>query len=101
MAFHIERLQELMTREIAALLIEDEVVQHAHALVTVSRIEMDRSVQNAKIFMRIYPDTDAAKILLHLHEIAPDIRHTLGRRIFLKSIPRLNFFLDVEEEAQT
>lgn len=99
MAFHVERLQELMTREIAAFLLEDDVIQHAHALVTVSRIEMDGGAQNARVFMRIYPGTDAAKILLHLRNIAPDVRFTLGRHISLKSIPRLNFFLDVEEES--
>ncbi|MDE1824733.1 MAG: ribosome-binding factor A, partial [Candidatus Micrarchaeota archaeon] len=63
--------------------------------------EMDSSAQNAKVFLRIFPDTDAAKIFLHLHEIAPDVRFALGRRLALKSIPRLNFFLDVEEEVQT
>lgn len=100
MAFHIERLQELMTREIASFLLEDDVIQHAHALVTVSRIEISGNAQNAKIFMRIFPEEAMEKVLLHLHDVAPTLRHTLGKRIYLKSIPRLYFFLEVEAESK-
>ena len=91
-----------MLREVALLVERDDVIQRTHALVTVARIEVNKNAQNAKVFMRVFPEDQTAPVLMRLQKLAPDFRHMLGKRIRLQNIPRIYFFPDagVEEEEQ-
>ena len=93
-----ERVDELVRREIAAILIAGELrdprlAHGAHVAITGVRVSGDLSI--ARVFVDVLaPERDRAPVLAALRASAPLIRSLISSRMALRRLPKLIFEYD-------
>jgi ribosome-binding factor A len=96
------RVAEQIRRELAELL-RDEVFDPRLAMVSMTSIEVSRDLAYAKVYITILGNPEERpELLKRLNQVAPLLRHELGRRMHIRTVPRLQFIYDeiVEQGAQ-
>lgn len=89
------RIGEQMQRELA-ILIQQEIQDPRLGMVTVSAVEVSRDLSHAKVFITVLNDEqqDIAASLEVLNRAGGFLRHELGRRMTLRTVPALHFVYD-------
>jgi ribosome-binding factor A len=89
------RIGEQMQRELATL-IQQEIQDPRLGMVTVSAVEVSRDLAHAKVFITVLDDQqqDIAASLDVLNRASGFLRHELGRRMTLRTVPALRFVYD-------
>ncbi|MDZ7804617.1 30S ribosome-binding factor RbfA [Thiohalophilus sp.] len=89
------RIGEQMQRELATL-IQQEIQDPRLGMVTVSAVEVSRDLAHAKVFITVLDDQqqDIAASLDVLNRAGGFLRHELGRRMTLRTVPALRFVYD-------
>ncbi|MDY6979504.1 MAG: 30S ribosome-binding factor RbfA [Pseudomonadota bacterium] len=89
------RIGEQMQRELATL-IQQEIQDPRLGMVTVSAVEVSRDLAHAKVFITVLDDQqqDIAASLEVLNRAGGFLRHELGRRMTLRTVPALRFVYD-------
>lgn len=88
------RIGEQMQRELA-LLLQREVRDPRLAAVTVTAVEVTRDLSLATVYYTLPADTpDPAVYQAALEKAAGFLRHALGERMLLRSLPQLKFRYD-------
>ena len=96
------RVAEQLQRELAEL-IRDEVKDPRLGMVSISGVEVSRDMAHAKVFVSVLGEEPVAVASLEaLNHAAGFLRHELGRRMRLRSVPQLRFIHDrsLEEGAR-
>ncbi len=90
----IRRIGEQMQRELATL-IQQEIQDPRVGMVTVSAVEVSRDLSHAKVYITVLKnDQDIADTLEILNRASGFLRHELGRRMTLRTVPALHFVYD-------
>jgi len=88
------RIGELLQHELAELIlreVKDPRVQH----VTVTSVDVSPDLSNAKVLISVLgAEGPQAEVVQALKHAAGFLRHELGRRLKLRSIPELRFSYD-------
>ena len=88
------RIGEQLRRELAQLL-RDEVRDRRIAMVSMTTVEVTRDLAYAKVYVTILGDpAERAEVVAALNQTAPMLRRELGRRMHIRTIPRLTFVYD-------
>lgn len=89
------RIGEQMQRELA-ILIQQEIQDPRLGMVTVSAVEVSRDLAHAKVYITVLDDQqhDIATSLEVLNHAGGFLRHELGRRMTLRTVPALHFVYD-------
>lgn len=88
------RVGEQIRRDLAELL-RTEVKDPRVALVTICGVEVNRDLSHAKVFVSVLdPAQPVEPALEALAEAAVRLRQVLGKRMRIRSVPRLHFFQD-------
>jgi len=99
MNFRIKRLASQFREEITQIIqheIKDpRVLEH---FVTITDVEVFQDLTQAKVFVSII-DEHKFKVLEGLNHTSGFIRSILGKRLSLRKIPKLDFFLDDTPES--
>jgi len=92
------RVGEQIQRELSELL-RDEVKDPRLGITTIQAVEVARDLGHAKVFFTVLGDEqavhDSQKVL---ERAAGFLRHALGQRMFIRSVPQLHFVHDVSVE---
>ncbi|QKT02564.1 30S ribosome-binding factor RbfA [Ectothiorhodospiraceae bacterium 2226] len=92
------RVGEQMQRELAAL-IQQELTDRRFGLITVQAVEVSRDLSHAKVFVTaLNTEEPHEAVVAHLRQAAGFLRHELGRRMAIRSIPELHFVYDTSVE---
>ena len=87
------RVNELIQREISAILRQD--YQSEAVAITITEVRVAPDLRDARVFVSIVGDADAIeKKLRWLRAQSRGIRQELGKRIVLKYMPRFTYVLD-------
>ena len=87
------RVNELIQRELSAILRQD--YQSEAVAVTITEVRVAPDLRDARVFVSIVGDADTMERKLRwLRAQARDLRQELGRRIVLKYMPRFTYVLD-------
>lgn len=87
-----------MQRELA-LLIQQEIRDPRIGMVTVSAVELSRDLAVARVFVSVLGDEKQAEAALGaLKKAAGFLRHELGRRMIVRTLPELRFIHDTTGE---
>ena len=86
------RVGEQMQRELAAL-IRDEVKDPRVGMVTVAAVEVTQDLAQAKVYFTVL-GAEPAVTAEGLNRAAGSLRRELGRRMTMRSVPRLQFVYD-------
>lgn len=93
-----ERVQELILEEISKL-IQFELKDPRIGFVTVTHIDLSSNLKHAKVFVSIMGDARIQdESLTGLESAKGFIRTQLGKRLYMKAIPELDFKLDTTAE---
>jgi len=88
------RVAEQMQRDLA-LLIQQEIQDPRLGMVTVSGVDVSRDFSVAKVFITIMGENPDIPLTLEILQNASGfLRHELGRRSTMRSLPQLKFFYD-------
>ncbi|HHH36606.1 MAG TPA: 30S ribosome-binding factor RbfA [Gammaproteobacteria bacterium] len=88
------RVAEQLRRELA-LLIQQEVKDPRVGMATVSDVEVSPDLGHARVYVTVLDDGESAETsIAALNRAAGYLRRELGRRLVLRTIPRLRFYHD-------
>lgn len=88
------RIAEQMQRDLA-LLIQQEIKDPRLGMVTVSGVDVSRDLSLAKVYITVLgEDADIEQTLEILQKASGFLRHELGQRTIMRSLPQLKFFYD-------
>ncbi len=89
-----DRVGSQMQRELAEL-IRTELQDPRLGMVTLQEVRVVRDFSQAKVFFTaLGGELDPRSVAIVLNQAAPFLRHELGRRIKLRTIPALKFVYD-------
>ncbi len=88
------RIGEQIQRELAVL-IQRELKDPRVGMVTVSGVEVTKDLSQAKVYITLLDDQRNVKeVLQALDHAAGFMRHELGQRLIIRSMPALKFYYD-------
>ena len=94
MSFRMQRLQHQFMQEISYVIlreIKDPRVQNA--FITIVDIKISPDLSEAKVFVSVMQE-EPLKVVEGLNHSAGFIRSVLGKKMHLKRIPHMEFFID-------
>ena len=93
-----QRIQELLLEEISKLL-QDGLKDPRIGFATLTRVEVSDNLKHAKIFVSVMgSEKDKTDSLNALKNAKGFIRNTLGKNLYLKYLPELEFKKDENAE---
>ena len=88
------RVGEQIQREVAGIL-QEEFKDPRLGMISVSGVEVSRDLAHAKIYISVLGrEEDVSETIKVLNKAAGFIRHQLGQRMRLRSVPQLRFLYD-------
>ncbi len=93
MSSRVDKIQDLLHKEIAKILIKDLDNPILSSLVTISGVKVSKDLRYSEIFFTSL-DKNIAKIEDELNKASSYIRNILAKRIHLKRLPSLKFTYD-------
>ncbi len=93
------RVSEQLRRELAVLIQQEVKDPRLGGMVTVADVEVSSDLAHARVYITVLDDEAddegrAAETVALLNRAAGFLRRELGRRVVLRTIPRLRFFYD-------
>lgn len=95
MSFRVERLGELLKRDLGEIIQRE--FQPDGTFVTVTQVRVTPDLSIAKVYLSVFaPDRDNEVVFEYIDEKVPQIRHKLAGRIRnqVRKIPELHFYAD-------
>jgi ribosome-binding factor A len=93
-----DRVGAQMQRDLAGL-VRDELDDPRLGMITIQEVRVVRDFSQAKVFFTTMGgELDVASTTRLLKEASPFLRHELGRRMKMRTIPELHFVHDVSVE---
>lgn len=96
------RIGEQIRRELAEI-IRDELRDPRLALISMTSVEVSRDLAHARIYVTLLGDpAERTERVSELNHAAPLLRRELGRRMHIRTVPKLEFRYDevIERAAQ-
>jgi ribosome-binding factor A len=88
------RVGEQIQREVAGIL-QEEFKDPRLGMISVSGVEVSRDLAHAKIYISVLGrEEDVSETIKVLNKAAGFLRHQLGQRMRLRSVPQLRFLYD-------
>ena len=97
--WHIERLREMLHREIGTVIAQEVRDPRIPGIVTVTEVKLARDARNATVYISVMgDDSEKQDALDALAGAAPFIKRTVASRVVTKNFPHLTFKLDTSIE---
>lgn len=93
MNLKIERLNNLMMREISMIL-QTEIKDHDIKFVTITAVKTTSDLSFSKVYVTCLNDTKRKETLTALNNASGFIRKLLSERIDVRHIPKIDFIYD-------
>jgi len=98
--FHIERLSEMLRREIGTVIAQKVRDPRIPDIVTITEVKLSSDTKNATVYASIMGGDEEEKLgaIDALNKAAPFIQRTVAQHVVTKNFPRLLFKLDTSIE---
>jgi ribosome-binding factor A len=98
--FRSQRVEKLIREELSKILVRE--FEFPGALVTVTEVQVDKKMDNAKAMISVIPSIAKESALHTLNKDIGRVQHMLLKKINIKPMPRISFALDygMENAAQ-
>jgi len=97
--WHIERLREMLHREIGTVIAQEVRDPRIPGVVTVTEVKLAKDARNATVYVSVMgDDSEKQDALDALDGAAPFIKRTVASRVVTKNFPHLIFKLDTSIE---
>src|SRR3989338_10727534 len=89
------RVNQLIKKELSKILLQ-EIDFPRGILATMTRVETSVDIRESKVYISVFPEKDAAKILEILNKSIYQLQQKLNKRLKMRPMPRIRF---AEEKA--
>lgn len=89
----IQRVDELLKRELGLIILR-EFEFPKDILVTLTRVEVLENLNEAKIYISIFPEKESKKILEILTRNIYFIQQKLNKKLKMRPVPKIRFLLE-------
>ena len=100
MKHRLERINELIRRELGELIVRE--CRFESKLVTIQQVDVTPDLKHAHVYVSIIgTEPEAHSDMALLHEKRVELQHAMAKRVVLKYTPHLHFKLDETIERGT
>ncbi|HEY2713943.1 MAG TPA: 30S ribosome-binding factor RbfA [Chthoniobacterales bacterium] len=92
MKHRLLRVNELLKRELSALLVRE--MDFGDLLVTVNQVDATPDLKSAHVYVSVLGETGPTDVIAELEAARAMLQHHLSRHVILKYTPHLVFHLD-------
>jgi len=92
----IDRVNALVQQELGEMIVR-EIEMPDGVLATITRVACSPDLEYAKVWISVLPTDRAASALEHLERATGTLQHLLLRKLSIKPVPKIRFFLDDSE----
>ena len=91
-----QKVGRLLQKELANIFQREDSLKFKGVFITVTMVRMTTDLGVARVYLSIFPSTNAKDVLVAIRESGHEVRHKLGNalRHSLRRIPELEFFID-------
>ena len=93
MSYRVLRVGELIKKELCPL-IEKEIDRGPGTLITVTGVDVPKDLNMANIKVSVYPEKETDTIFKELEKAKGLFQTTLGKKMYIKPVPKLHFVED-------
>jgi ribosome-binding factor A len=90
MAKRIEKVDELLRKEIGGILLKDIEFPDG-VLVTITRVVTSSNIIEAKVYVSVFPDNKTVNVFNILEKLIYGIQQKINRRLRMRPIPKIKF----------
>ncbi|MBI4600057.1 ribosome-binding factor A [Candidatus Uhrbacteria bacterium] len=96
-SLRLEKVNELLKTEVGSIILRELEMPHG-VLPTITRVESEADLKTAKIFFRAYPEDHGLGVRDYLRKHAGVIQHALNRRLAMRFVPQISFYIDAKKD---
>lgn len=85
-------------RQLLAKHIPDILELDPSQIITVTRVHTSKDLGHAKVFVTLFPDSEAEKLFIRLKKHTKALRYELSQETLLFRMPELSFEIDTTEK---
>lgn len=93
----ISKINEVLKEQLGPIILR-EVETPPNVLITINKIETTRDLNEAKIFISVFPEKELFNMLDILNKSVYNLHQILNKKIHLRKTPKLRFLQDNETE---
>jgi len=93
MSYRVLRVGELIKKELCPL-IEKEIDRGPGTLITVTSVDVPKDLGMANVRISVYPEKEMTAMLKELEKAKGLFQTTLGKKLYIKPVPKLHFVED-------
>jgi len=92
----LQKVGRLLQKELSEIFQREGAAKFPGKMLTITQVRVSPDLSVAKVYVSIFPSTDADKTLEHIRDYSKFLRGELGKRVRhqLRVIPELTFFID-------
>jgi ribosome-binding factor A len=98
MNHRITRINILLLELLSALL-KKELSLKKGIILTLTRVDTSRDLRYTRVFVSVFPETETVYALKTLGREKHDLQVKLHRKLSMRPLPRIDFFLDTTERG--
>lgn len=91
----VAQVQELMKEELGHILLT-QLSMPEKTIVTLTRVDASPNLQQAKVFIAVFPEEKAEEVIRLLGRNIYDIQQQLNERLKMRPVPKIQWFADKE-----
>jgi len=92
-SFHQRRIEEEIKKEVSRIIVQ-ELTDPRIGFVTISRVSLTKDLHSARLFITVLNSGNSSLTLLILNNAKKYIRWLLAKRIRVRSVPELHFYIE-------
>ncbi len=93
MSFRLQKISSLLKEELSLIFLQ-KLNDPDLGLVTVTSVKVTPDLKIARIYISVYDKEKREVVLAKVKKATPLIRSEIGRRVRLRAVPDLEFFID-------
>ncbi len=93
MTNRIEKVNSLLEHEISKIILKDFDF-FPEILVTLTRVDTTANLIEAKVYISVFPDKEADKIIVALNKNVFNIQQKINRTLRMRPVPKIKFVKD-------
>ncbi|MFH1838027.1 MAG: ribosome-binding factor A [Candidatus Kuenenbacteria bacterium] len=95
----VQQINEVIKQELNQIILR-EVEFDLGTLVTIIGVITDLELKATRVSLRVFPENKEKKSLRLLNKRAPFLQALLNKKVILRYIPRIKFFIDIKGKAE-
>lgn len=92
MSLRIQRVNELLRKEMSQLLLKE--IDFDQSMVTITEVDTSPDLRQAKIKISVLPEKSTEAVLKRLEKNIFDLQQQLNKKLNMRPVPKLRFVID-------